>query len=63
MLIVVNVDDSPLDLRVHLPLRMRVTDVRPIFGQRTTFSSARGRIHDRLGPREVVVYEANCVTP
>lgn len=63
VLIVVNVDDAALDLRVDLPVRMRARDALPVFGQREGFQAVRGRIHDRLAPWEAVVYEAACANP
>lgn len=60
VLIVVNLDDAALDLRVNLPVRMQATDVRPVFGQRESLHAVRGRIQDHLAPWEVVVYEAAC---
>lgn len=57
LLITVNLDNAPLELRLVFPMRMGVTGARQLFGEREHLTFQRGRLEFRAEPFGVGVYE------
>lgn len=57
VLIAVNVDNAPLDLRLEFPLRMGVTGARTLCEQPRVLALMQGGLTDRIAPLGVRVYE------